>query len=49
MCFDYQTIANQKAAELNVDIYVVEKDGSFLYLTFNDDFSWNDVLYVSKS
>jgi hypothetical protein len=46
---DYQTIAKQKSTELNTTIYVVEKDGSYIYLRFEDDFSYDDVVYVAKT
>jgi hypothetical protein len=45
---DFQQIALTKATDIGRTIYVTCNDGSYLYLTFDDDFSWDDVVYVAK-
>jgi hypothetical protein len=45
---DFQSIAGKLAKDSNASIYVVPKGGSYLYLTFADDFDWNEVVFVAK-
>lgn len=45
---DYRTVAEERAKRENATVYVVLKDGSHLYLSFDDDFDWNDVVFVAK-
>lgn len=45
---DYRTVAEQRAKRENATVYVVPKDGSHLYLYFDDDFDWNEVVFVAK-
>lgn len=48
MTDSYRDVAHQKAQETKQSIHVVAKGGSYLYLTFDDDFDWNEVLFVAK-
>lgn len=45
---EYRAIAKAKFEETGKDVFVVAKDGSYLYLGFDDDFSWEDVIFVHK-
>ena len=45
---DYKQIATDMAYSSNKDVYVVADGGSYLYLGFDDDFNWSDVLFVAK-